>query len=295
MKGKFPWRKLLFLPFWLILLLSGISAAALVTVFTRGWETSAFAYAAYVISFYTLSVFTLWFLRVFPHWRKEVKQKITNHPYANRYLNDVYFKTKVSLYFSLGANLLYAALNGISFYFSRSAWFAILAGYYTTLAIMRFLLVRYSEKTGMGINLKQELKRSRLCGGILLTLNLAISGAVLMILYQNRGYEYPGILIYVMAAYTFYVTTHAIVNLIKARKYESPVMSTARGINLSAALVSMLALETAMLSEFGGDLSTKSRWLFIALTGGAVALTIVAISGFIIFKSTKGLQNLKEH
>ena len=295
MKGKAPWNKLLFLPFWLILFLSGISAVALVSVFINGWENSVFAYAVYVLSFYTLSVLTLWFLRVFPRWRREVKQKVANHPYANRYLTDIYFKTKVSLYLSLGANLLYAGLNGVSFYFYRSAWFVILAGYYTILAVMRFLLIGYSEKTGMGTNLKKELKRSRLCGGILLTLNLAISGAVLMILYQNRGYEYPGILIYVMAAYTFYITTHAIVNLIKARKYESPVMSTARGINLSAALVSMLALETAMLSEFGTNLSIESRWLFIALTGGAVASTIVVISGFIIFKSTKALQNLKEN
>ena len=114
-----------------------------------------------------------------------------------------------------------------------------------------------------------------------------------MILYQDRGYEYHGILIYAMAAYTFYITTHAIVNLIKARKYESPVITTARGINLSAALVSMLALETAMLSEFGKDVSAETRWIFLAATGAAVEIAVLLLSLFLLWKAKKQIRSLK--
>ena len=45
--------------------------------------------------------------------------------------------------------------------------------------------------------------------------NLSLSGAVLMILYQHRGYDYPGMMIYVMALYTFYALTMSIVDIVK--------------------------------------------------------------------------------
>ena len=99
-----------------------------------------------------------------------------------------------------------------------------------------------------------------------------------MILYQNKGHEYHGILIYVMATYTFYMTVSTIVNLVKYRKYHSPVMTMTRVIALSAALVSMLSLETAMFSQFGQNMSTENKRLMIALTGAlTVGIVVVLI------------------
>ncbi len=45
----------------------------------------------------------------------------------------------------------------------------------------------------------------------------------------------------------------SVINVVKFRKYGSPIMSAAKVINLTAALVSMLSLETAMLAQLGGD------------------------------------------
>ena len=50
-------------------------------------------------------------------------------------------------------------------------------------------------------------------------------------------------MIYVMAMYAFYVTVMAVINMVRYRKYHSPVMSAAKAVNLAAALVSMLSLE----------------------------------------------------
>lgn len=150
-----------------------------------------------------------------------------------------------------------------------------------------FLLVRYVRKEGIGKNRLGELKSAILCSYILLLVNFVLSGAVLMILYQNKGYEYHGVLIYVMAAYTFYMTTHAIIDLIKYRKYRSPVMTTTKVIALSAALVSMLALETAMFSQFGQDMAPENKWLMIALTGAGVSITVVTMSVYMIVMANK--------
>jgi hypothetical protein len=124
----------------------------------------------------------------------------------------------------------------------------------------------------------------------MLLLNVALTGAVLMMLYQNRGYEYSGILIYVMALYTFYITTHAIINMIRYRKFESPVMSTAKGISMAAALVSMLNLETAMFASFGAEMAWEDQQLMLILTGAGVAAAVIAISSITIVRSANELK-----
>ena len=114
-----------------------------------------------------------------------------------------------------------------------------------------------------------------------------------MILYQNKGYEYHGILIYVMAAYTFYITTVAIVNLVKYRKFGSPVMFMTKIISMAAALVSMLSLETAMFSQFGKDMSTENKHIFIMLTGAGVSIIIITMSVYSIIKNSKEIKEEK--
>lgn len=291
------WKKLgkkaLFPPLWLMILLTIGCTVGLVLVFVRGLDTHPAAYAVYVVSFYTVTVDTIFCVLALPKYYRTVKGKVYANKYGNRYLTDVEFKTHVSLYASLAVNLLYVAVNVVSGVLYHSVWFGILAGYYTILAAMRFLLLRFTRRIGIRKNRILEYRRSRLCGMILMTLNLTLSGAVLMMMYQNRGYEYHGILIYVMAMYTFYVTTHAVVDIIKYRKYKSPVMSTAKIISLSAALVSMLSLETAMLTEFGADMTAQSKRIMIAATGAGVSVIVVAMSVYTIVRACVEIRKLK--
>lgn len=286
-------KKLLFPPIWVMLILTAFSTVALIVTFVKGLEESPLAYVVYVLAFYTVSVISVFFGMVLPRRYKEIKQKIYDNPLGHRYMTDAAFRTHISLYASLGVSLLYVGVNILSFVLYRSMWFVILAGYYMILAVMRFLLVRYVRKEGIGGNRLGELKSAMLCSSILLTVNFVLSGAVLMILYQNRGFEYHGILIYVMAAYTFYMTTHAIVDLIKYRKYNSPIMTVTKVIALSAALVSMLSLETAMFSQFGQDMAPENKWLMIALTGAGVSITVVTMSVYMIFMANKEIKKLR--
>lgn len=207
-------------------------------------------------------------------------------------MTDVAFKTHVSLYRSLTINLLYVAVNLFSGIWYRTAWFIIFAVYYIILAVMRFLLLRYINKNELGQKLLGELKRSRACAIILLLINLILTGAVLMILYQDRGFEYPGILIYVMALYTFYITISAVVNIIRYRKYNSPVMSTTKIINFAAALISMLSLETAMLSQFGAENEAEFRRIMTMATGAGISIIIVTMSVYMIVHANREIRRL---
>ena len=287
--------KLLYPPVWAIALLTPICTAALIIVFLFGYDEHPFAYAAYIISFYTLTVVVMWLIKVLPKHYESIKNKVYSNPLGKRLMTDMPFRTRVSLYGSLAVNLLYVALNVTSGILYQSAWFYILALYYTILAAMRFLLVRFANRVGIGKNRFKELCRSRLCGYILLTVNLFLSGAVLLIVYRNKGYEYHGILIYIMASYTFYITTLAVINLIKYRKLGSPVMTMAKIINMAVALVSMLSLETAMFSEFDKDMSSENQQLMIMLTGAGVSIIIVAMSIYSIVKNTVEIKKIKEN
>ena len=286
-------EKLLFPPPGIILLLVVVSAAALAAVFVKGLDNAPLAYVSYVFAFYALCVLSIFCWKTLPGYWKSGKEKLYNNKTANRYLTDAVFQTRVNLWRSLVINLLYAAVNAISAVVYNTHWFALFAVYYTILAVMRFLLVRCVRKNQIGASRLGELHRARLCACILLTVNLALSGAVLMMVYFHRGFDYQGILIYVMALYTFYTATTAIIDMVKYKKYGSPIMSMSKIIKMAAALVSMLSLETAMFFQFGGDMSIENQRVMIMATGAGIAVIIVATAIYMIVRTTKEIRSLK--
>ncbi len=287
-------RKLLFPPVWLMALMTIASAVLLTIIFVKGMEQSIPAYVVYVLAFYTLSTVSIFCALVLPKQYKEIKQKIYDNPLGNRFMTDRVFRTNISLSVSFVISMLYVGLNVWSWHMLRSYWFMVLAVYYVIMAVMRYLLVRYVRIQKIGTSILGEWKRSRVCAYILLLINLSLSGAVLMILYQSKGYDYPGIMIYVMALYTFYSTIHAIVDIVKYRKLGSPVMSTAKIVSLSGALVSMLNLETAMFAQFGADMSPENQRIFIILTGAGVSITVVTLSVILIVNANKEIRRIKD-
>lgn len=283
-------RKLIFLPTWLALLSAVLCTMALLLVFAKGLEMSPIAYVVYVMSFYALVVIVVICWRKLPKYYRETKNKMHNNRYVDRYMTDAVYKSNVGLFCSLGVNIVYVVFNGISAYIYNSNWFGINALYYGIMAVMRWLLVRYVKKNGIGGNYMGELKRARICAYILLTVNLALSGGILMMAYLEKGFRYHGILIYVMALYTFYITIVAIRDMIKYRKYKSPVMSITKGIRMASALFSMLFLETAMLAQFGADTSEKFRRIMLMTTGAGISVIIVSIAIFMIVKTSKEIE-----
>jgi len=211
----------------------------------------------------------------------------------DRYMTDAVFKSNVGLYRSLAINVIYVVVNAVSGYIYQTYWFVIFAVYYAIVAMMRFLLVRYVMKNPIGDNHLGELKRARMCGYILMTVNLALSGAVLMMVFFNRGFQYQGFLIYVIALYTFYITVTAVIDMVKYRKYKSPILSITKVIKMASALFSMLFLETAMFAQFGADTSPEVKRLMIMLTGAGISIVVVSMAIYMIVRTTKEIKEIK--
>ncbi len=283
-------KKLLFPPIWVIALLTIISAAALITVFVKGWEMTLLAYISYAVSAYTLAVLCVLCWKVVPGYYKAIKRKMHNNKYIDRYMTDAVFKSNVGLNRSLAINLIYVVVNAVSGYIYQTYWFVIFAVYYAIIAIMRSLLVRYVAKHPIGSDRLGELKCARRCAYILLTVNLVLSGVVMMMVFFNRGFQYQGILIYVIALYTFYSTTTAIIDMVKYRKYKSPVMSVTKVIKMASALFSLLFLETAMFAQFGADTAEETKRIMIMLTGAGICVAVVAMAIYMIVKTSRELE-----
>ena len=289
------WKKWLILPLWALLLLTLASAAGLVWVFLKGISETIPACFVYVFSFYTLTADCAACWLVLPGKIRAWKQRFNASKFGSRYRSDPDFRVRVSLTGSLAGNGLYVAINALSIALYHSYWFAVLTVYYGIMVLMRILLMDYARQHKLGTDMGGEWKRSRACAAIMLTVNLALSGAVLMILYQNKGKDYGNILIFAIAAYTFYSTIHAITSIIKYRKYRSPVMTTAKIVSLTSALVSMLNLETAMFAAFGQDMPPEDQRLMIILTGAGVSITIVTLSLYLIIRANKALKEARNN
>lgn len=268
-----------------------LSTALLIYSFVFPQAQDRIRYAAYALSAYTLTAFCCKLPSIIRFWLRFKKE----NPYAVRYFSDVRLRVKISLYASFAYNAAYAAFQLILGIYHASVWFYSMAAYYVLLAVMRFFLLRYTRNHIPGQNRKAELHRYRFCGVTLVFMNLALSVIIFYITWQNRTFRHHEITTIAMATYTFTTFSMAMVNMIKYRRYQSPVYSAVKAISFAAAMVSMLTLETAMLTVFGQDEQENFKRLMTGLTGAFVALTVLGMAVYMIMKSTKELNQLKQN
>ena len=279
-------------------LLISIPAYGLVIYALAGKNVKPYlAYLSYFVSAYALIISITGISGIVRLVRQGIDQhplvrKALGVPLVSRYLREDMFRAQTGLYQGFFINLLYAGIKLLSGILYRSVWFVTLAVYYILLAVMRASLLHYVRKDEK--NKISEWRRYRLCGIILMFMNAALAGIVILVVRQNSGFEYPGMLIYMMAMYAFYAAITAVRNVVKFRKYGSPVMSAAKVVSLTAALVSMLSLETAMLTQFGAVDDPVFRRIMTASTGAGISILVLGMAVFMIIRSTKQMKYIRQ-
>lgn len=113
-----------------------------------------------------------------------------------------------------------------------------------------------------------------------------MGGMILLMIKTDSGYSYPGYIIYVSAMYTFYIGIISVVNLVKFRRLGDPVLSAAKVLNLVSAMMSILGLQTAMISAFSKD-GEGFRKLMNTLTGTVVYGAVIVIAVYMLIHSRK--------
>ena len=112
---------------------------------------------------------------------------------------------------------------------------------------------------------------------------------IILILVQNQIINYDGILIYIVALYDFYLIISAIINVIKYRKNNSPILVASKCVNLTVAMISMISLEVAMIYQFGTNEATF-KLIMTGSMGFAICIINSVMSIYMIIKSNKYLK-----
>jgi hypothetical protein len=290
------WKKLgkalLFPHIVIMIILVPVATVLLVGSMVFVGTESVIAYISYVLAAYTL---TVWCFKI-PNLIRFFKTFKEKNKYARRWQDDARLRMNVSLYGTFAYNALYGVFQIWLGLHHKTFWFLSLGAYYICLAVMRLVLLLHTGRYAPGERMRTELKKYRATGWVFLVMNLALALIVFFMVYWNRTFEHHMITAIAMAAYTFLSFTLAILNVIKYRKYHSPVFSAAKAISFASACVSMLTLTSTMLTTFhDGSMDATTQKLMLGGVGAAVVAVVTYIAIYMIVGSTKKLKTEVEN
>ena len=281
-------KKFLFPHIAIILVLLPISISILIFTLTNYSVTSIISICSYLLAFYTLLVISCRIPRIITFFKK-IKNE---NKYAKIWFSNINLRIKVSLYGSLLWNSAYAILQLVLGFIHKSLWFFSMFGYYLLLALMRFFLADYTKSYKTNENHELEVKKSLLCGYILLFMNLILGIIITFIVLQNKIFTHGIVVTISLATYTFVTFTFAIINNVKFRKYNSLVYSSAKTISLITSTVSMLTLESTMLSTFGSNDNPLFSRILLSCSGFIVIGFAIIMAIIMIVRASKELNKL---
>lgn len=230
--------------------------------------------------------------------KEKVVSKLKKYAFMDRLIGDYPFRTMMFALCSLALNAGYAAFNLVYGIVFSSYWYVAIAVYYILLSVMRGVIVitdRRYKKLGLGgAGLeKKQAATYRNTGIMLLLLTVALNVVLWLMTGYGYGFYYRDFLIYGVAAYTFVKMGFAVYNVIKVKREDRELsVRAARNVNVAAALMSLLALQTAMISAFSeeGDYSVGTSSL-----GTLICAFTFVLGVSMIIKGQKSVNKLKEN
>ena len=279
------WKKVFFLPFPLLLLLSGACGAGLVWVFWMGLEASVPACILYALSAYCLAAVCV----KLPGAVRDGKEWIVRHPKIASLLSDEELRFKLGLYFEQLINFAYGIFKIVSGVILGSAWIGCDGIYNFAQALIQLFQILRRKKAG---TLVQQWKSYRFCGVLVLLMHLTLTGIVFQMINWNRAEEQGEILVIATAAFAFYKFTKSFLDIAKDRKHLHPVDSSIRMLELAQEILAIFSLQASMFHTFG----TGDSWenLLNLITGCTVCLLIVSTGIYMIRRGNREIKQLQE-
>lgn len=285
---------------WVLYILPPISFVVLIFIFAAKEEDSAAAPPVFALSAYSLTILIA-ALPPLARRLKQVKENFWNHSkiikkfsstdFGKQYLSDHLFRSSISIYQGIIVNFVYMLFRFITAAQYRSVWFFSMAVYYLVLCIIKaYLVFSYHHRTKKAQF--YEIQCYRRSAGMLLILNIPMGGMIVLMIQTDSGFTYPGYMIYLSALYTFYMMILSVINLVKFRKIGSPILSSSKVLNFVSALMSVLGLQTAMISRFSFE-GEEYRKMMNTLTGAAVFIIVMVTVIVMYIRSSKSKEVMK--
>ena len=287
-----------------IVIVAVLSTAGGTLILTQDFlaEYIIWGYVLLGVMIVTLSYSVFGIIRIYPRAKERILKWSEKHPRINKFFNTYGFTTLIFTVVAIVITVAFAVYNGSIAIVIRSIWFGALAAYYIMLVVLRGSILIYYGKRKKAVDKGQpqtqtliaDGKLYRACGILLLLLPACLSFAIMQMVREGDSFEHKGITIYVYAIYAFYKIITAIYSLVKERRSDSLVILAIRNIKLADAMVSILALQTAMFREFGGPSGDMSAVTMNAVTGLVVCVLTVAIGVYMIVKASLRIKTLKQ-
>ena len=297
------WKKILNPPIWvkiltfLVTVLSSVGAILMLLVDYQGNALAIVAYTLFGIAGISLAYSVYLIIPLFPKMKKGIITFLESREFTYLLLRNFGFRTVIFAIGSFAMSLIFSAFNGYMGIVNRSIWYGALAAYYIALAFLRGgVLVYHKNKLGKKDKpLNDEYVKAKVyrnSGIITLILNVALSVAIAQMIFSDAHFTYIGWTIFAFATYAFYKITASIISFVKAHKQTDLTIRAIRNINLTDALVSILALQTALLTMFGDNSMNVS--LANTLTGITVSLSAIGIGIYMIVSANKKMKEIQK-
>ena len=264
-----------------------ITAGTLVLVILVPKQT-ILHYILYVFAALALSYFVYTMVIFGPKTKQNIIKFLQHHKFTNKLLEDYGYRTIVFAVVSFVLNVAFITLILVMAIMSKTAWYFTISVYYIVLAFMKGNVFHSKRKYGTEI---KQARALRFSGIMFVVMTIVFSGVIVLIYKANHYFEYAGLLIYAVAAFTFYKLTLAILNIFKARKQDDLYIENIRNINLASALISIIILQVAMFQAFAPE---HNLGFANALTGAGISAIILVLGVLMIIKSNKKLKELNK-
>lgn len=199
--------------------------------------------------------------------------------------NDYYKSTIITAVISMITALLFALFNGIIGIISDAPWNLYISIYYVLLIIVRTETLIFEKKAYKDNNNEIRKKAYIASFCILMVLNIALIGPIVLMIKNLRPGNIGMILSIAMAAYAFTSITIAIINAKKSIKHDNLLVKQNRIIDLISALVSILILQHTLI-VVNGDY-TQDLVIMSVFTSAAIWAFIVFVTIFSFVKNIK--------
>lgn len=281
---------------YLFTLVFAVLSLVLMAASSQNARLSVLSYISYALAAITLS-YTVYTLVLYARTMKTtIKNLLKSNKLTEKIVYNYGFKTLLFSAWSFLVNVAFAITNLVGAIRYRLVWYAAISAYYFTLILFRGGILYLNARVVRSYKNQPEAYlrgkwRIHLFGGVVLALtSLAMSVAVVEMLFSRRPIAKGEIMTIATAAFTFYKISMSIYNVIKARRLGDPVLRALRSINFSDACMSLVSLTMLMLSTFGGEVSLMPLKAAVGFTACGV---IVALSVKMIVTASKNLRSTK--
>lgn len=229
--------------------------------------------------------------------KDRIKEFLYKYKYVEKYLTDDIFQTQTMLLASLAMNIAAATFKFVMGVWFGSKWLVTVSIYFLTLSAMRLLLLnreRKSKKLETPEHKRlYDLKGYRVCGYMVLFMNMIVGRMIVQMLVDNEGYDYPGLMLYLIGLFAIANFANAIYNVKKYWHIYNPMISAAKRLSFSTALVLLYTLQTSALARFGNN-HEQLRRLLNSISGAVVELVLFTMAILMIVRSNQEMHKLKE-